>query len=72
MDTLIGLAAFLTQFQRFLSRVGVGALSFHHGDALAEARGGGRGRTLCFLCNMRVAARSDFFFFFGFILNEYL
>lgn len=37
MDTLIGLAAFLTQFQRVLSRVGVSALSFNHRDALAEA-----------------------------------
>lgn len=40
MDTLIGLAAFLTQFQRFLSHLGVDSLSFNHGDALAEARGG--------------------------------
>lgn len=41
MDTLIGLAAFLTQFQRFQSHVGVGAPSFNHRDALAEAGGGG-------------------------------
>lgn len=37
--TLIGLAAFLTHFQRFLSHVGVGTLSFNHGDALAEDQG---------------------------------
>lgn len=50
MDTLIGLAAFLTQFQGFLWLVGVAALCFNQADALAEARGGGRRKPLSFLC----------------------
>lgn len=50
MDTLIGLAAFLTQFQRFLWRVGVGvgALSSNHGAALAEAQEAAEGQRSAF------------------------
>lgn len=62
--TLIGLAAFLTQFQRFLLHVGVGTLSFNQGGALAEARGDSRGRSLSFLCDAGVCtmpASPDFF-----------
>lgn len=58
--TLIGLAAFLTQFQRFLLHVGVGTLSFNQGGALAEARGDSRGRSLSFLCNAGVWTTSAF------------